>query len=69
MTHVTHDQPLMGYWATVQNNGSPYATGPLSCLSVCPVCLSVLLVYCGQTDRQTQQTGKRSRSIGELLLI
>jgi len=22
----------------------------LSCLSVCPVCLSVTLVYCGQTD-------------------
>jgi len=26
-------------------NGSPYAIGPLSCLSVC---LSVTLVYCGQ---------------------
>ena len=25
-------------------NGSPYATGPLSCLS----CLSVTLVYCGK---------------------
>jgi len=32
--------------ATVTSNGrSPYATGPLSCLS----CLSVTLVYCGQT--------------------
>jgi len=30
---------------TVTSNGSPYATGPLSCLSV----LSVTLVYCGQT--------------------
>ena len=27
-------------------NGSPCAIGPLS---VCPVCLSVMLVYCGQT--------------------
>jgi len=27
-------------------NGSPYAIGPLSCLSVC---LSVTLLYCGQT--------------------
>jgi len=26
-------------------NGSPYAIGPLSCLS----CLDVTLVYCGQT--------------------
>jgi len=38
------------FWATLTNNGSPYATGPLSCLSVCQsVCLSVTLVYCGQT--------------------
>jgi len=30
----------LGFWATVTSNGSPYATGPLSCLSVClPVCL------------------------------
>jgi len=29
------------------SNGSPYATGPLSCLAVCLVCQS--LVYCGQT--------------------
>ena len=29
------------FWATVTNNGSPYATGPLSCL----VCLPVTLVY------------------------
>ena len=30
---------------TVAGNGSPCATGPLSCLS----CMSVTLVYCGQT--------------------
>jgi len=30
-------------------NGSPYAIGPLSVLSVWPVCLSVTVVYCGQT--------------------
>jgi len=30
-------------------NGSPYAIGPLSVLSVCPVCLSVTFVHCGQT--------------------
>jgi len=30
---------------TVTSNGSPYAIGPLSCLS----CLPVTLVYCGQT--------------------
>jgi len=23
------------FWATITSNGSPYATGPLSCLSVC----------------------------------
>jgi len=33
------------FGATVAINGSPYATGPMSCLSV----LSVTLVYCGQT--------------------
>jgi len=33
------------FWATVPSNGSPYATEPPSCLS----CLSVTLVYCGQT--------------------
>jgi len=27
----------IGFWATVTNNGSPYATGALSCLSVCNV--------------------------------
>ena len=40
-----------GFWATVY--GSPYAIGPLSCLSVClsvcPAYLSATLVYCGQT--------------------
>jgi len=31
-------------------NGSPYAIGPLSvCLPVCLSCLSVMLLYCGQT--------------------
>jgi len=30
-------------------NGSFYAIGPLSCLSVCLSCLSVTLMYCGQT--------------------
>jgi len=30
-----------GFWATVTSNGLPYATGPISCLSV-------TLVYCGQ---------------------
>jgi len=34
--------PGVGFWATVTSNGSPYATGPLSCLSV-------MLVYCGRT--------------------
>jgi len=29
---------------SITSNGSPYATGPLSCLS----CLSLTLVYCGQ---------------------
>ena len=32
----------MWFWATVTSNGSPYAAIPLSCLSV-------TLVYCGQT--------------------
>jgi len=40
------------FWATVCKNGSPYAIGSLSVLSVClSVCLSVTLVYCGQTVR------------------
>jgi len=42
--HMQHRHKF-SFWATVTSNGSPYATGPLSCLS----CLSVTLVYCGQT--------------------
>jgi len=38
----------LGFLATVTSNGSPYATGRLSCLS-CLSVLSVTLVYCGQT--------------------
>jgi len=34
--------PSLNFWATVTSNGSPYATGRLSCLSE-------TLVYCGQT--------------------
>ena len=30
-------------------NGSPYAIGPLSVLSICPICLSVTLLYYRQT--------------------
>ena len=33
---------IIAYWATITSNGSPYAMGPLSLLSV-------MLVYCGQT--------------------
>jgi len=35
-------------WCGGTSNSLPYATGPLSCLSV----LSVILVYCGQTVGQ-----------------
>jgi len=34
---------MLVIWATITHNRSPYATGLLSCLSV-------TLVYCGQTD-------------------
>ena len=36
------------FWAIVTSNSSPYAMGPLSCLSDCLSCQSVMLVYCGQ---------------------
>jgi len=39
--HMQHRHKF-SFWATVTSNGSPYATGPLSCLSV-------TLVYCDQT--------------------
>ena len=48
-------QPLQQfYWATVCKTVGPMLSDRcLSCLSVCPVCLSVCLsvtlVYCGQT--------------------
>jgi len=42
MLHKCFTQP---HWATVTSNGSPYVMGPLSVLSVCPVCCNV----CGQT--------------------
>jgi len=38
----SHVSEVIGFGATVANNGSPYATRPLSCLSV-------TLVYCGHT--------------------
>ena len=37
------------FWGNDLQNGSPYAIGQLSCLSLC---LSVTLVYCGQTVGQ-----------------
>jgi len=47
------------FWATVCNNGSPYATGPLSC----PVCMSsVTLVYCDQTVGRIKM--KRGKEVG-----
>jgi len=45
------DQDLVIYYvigSSFLNDRSPYAIGPLS---VCPVCLSVTLVCCGQTVR------------------
>jgi len=42
MSHIT------GFGATVCKNYLLYTVGPLSCLSVLP-CLSVMLVYCGQS--------------------
>ena len=38
-----------GFWATVCKTVCPMLS--VRCLSVCPVCLSVTLVYCGQTVR------------------
>ena len=38
----TANSVLKDFWATVASSGSPYATGPLSCLSA-------TLVYCDQT--------------------
>ena len=38
----------LGFWSTVCKTVRP-AIGPLSCLSWLSVCLSVTLVYCGQT--------------------
>jgi len=35
---------ISNFWATVTSNGSPDATGPLSCLPS----MSVTLMYCGQ---------------------
>jgi len=50
LTHATqhklHLDRFSRFRATICENGSPYAIEPLS---VCPVCLSVTLVYCGQT--------------------
>jgi len=40
---------MFPFWTTICQNGSLYAIGSFSCLSVLSVCLSVTLVYCGQT--------------------
>jgi len=41
-TALTHVLIIVYFWAIITSNGSPDATVPLSCLSV-------MLVYCGQT--------------------
>jgi len=43
-----HEHWTCGFWATVTRKGLPYAMGPLSCLSV-------TLVYCGQTLLMVQR--------------
>jgi len=46
--HGCPSQQLMSsFWATVSKTVRPMLS--VRCLSVCPVCLSVTLVYCGQT--------------------
>ena len=42
MCLLDYRRRAFGLWATVTSNGSPYATGPLSCLFL-------MLEYCGQT--------------------
>ena len=42
-----NDQPLTSFWATISKTVCPMLRD--RCLSVCPVCLSVTLAYCGQT--------------------
>jgi len=36
-TDYYYSSQHLGFWTTVANNGSPYATWPLSCLSLCNV--------------------------------
>jgi len=43
---TTMQKPCDGFLGDRLQNGAPYAMGPLSVLSLC---LSVTLVYCGQT--------------------
>jgi len=56
---------IVYYWATVTINGSPYATGSLSCVSVCPVCESVCNVGVlwphGRVDEDASWYGCRPR--------
>ena len=40
---------MLVFWVTKTNNGSPCATGPLSCLSVLSVCPVCNVGVCGQT--------------------
>jgi len=57
-TALTHVLIIVYFWITITSNGSPYATGPLSCLSV-------MLVYCGRSngwmDQDTTWYGGRPR--------
>jgi len=46
---------------SAKRNGSPYAIGPLSCLSVC---LSLTLVYCGQTLGRIKTTRDLEAGLG-----
>ena len=49
------------FWATVTNNGSPYATGPLSYLSVLSVCNVGVLRLNGWMDQDATWYGGRPR--------
>jgi len=57
------------FWATVTSNGSPYATGPLSCLSCLPVCNVGVLWPNGWMDKDATWYGGIGLGPGDVVLV
>jgi len=61
-------ETLVGFWATVTSNGSPFSAGPLFCLSCLSVCLSVYNVGVLWPNGWMDQDANRNEGPGDIVL-